>query len=164
MRALAAVCLLVSLAASALAATVVEAAQTNAVRIVTDGKSDWRIVSPSAKAPGVDWAAKELQKYLRQMTGCALPIGGREGSKPAFVIGLRDKLAPADRALLPPPAPRQDQMVAPVLVGRGHILGGQSKRGEAFGSESAELGHPVAVTGEAVDADHLPQHLQGRGH
>jgi hypothetical protein len=24
--------------------------------------------------------------------------------------------------------------------------------------------HPVAVPGETVDADHLPQHLQGGGH
>ena len=91
MRALATVCLLVSLATSAWIATAAEATHTNAVSIVSARKSDWRIVSPSAKAPGVEWAAKELQKYLRQMTTCELPIAGRLGSKPAFVIGLRQR-------------------------------------------------------------------------
>ena len=89
-------------------ATAAEAAQTNAVGIVSAGKSDWRIVSPSAIAPGVDWAAKELQKYIHQISGCELPIAKRPGSKPTLVIGLRDKLSPADRALLPPAAAGYD--------------------------------------------------------
>src|ERR1039457_430897 len=99
MRALVTACLLVSLAAPTPAATASEATQTNAVGIISARKSDWRIVSLSAKAPGVDWAAKELQKYFHQITGCELPMTKRPGSKPAFVIGLRDRLSPADRAL-----------------------------------------------------------------
>src|ERR1035441_10230931 len=108
MRALVTACLLVSLAAPTPAATASEATQTNAVGIISARKSDWRIVSLSAKAPGVDWAAKELQEYIRQISGCELPIAKRSGSKPALVIGLRDKLSPADRALLPPAAPGYD--------------------------------------------------------
>ena len=77
MRALATVCLVVSFAAWAMTATAAEAAQTNAVGIVAAGKSDWRIVSSSATVPGVDWAAKELQKYIGQISGCELPITRR---------------------------------------------------------------------------------------
>jgi hypothetical protein len=35
---------------------------------------------------------------------------------------------------------------------------------KALGGESAKPVYSVAVPGETVDADHLPQHLQGGGH
>jgi hypothetical protein len=132
------VCLLVPIVASALAATAIESNQTNAVRIVSACKTDWRIVSPSATAPGVDWAAKELQKYLRQMTGCELPVAGRPGSKSAFVIGLRDKLSRADRALLPPPAPGYDGYAIVIRPAAGKtsariVIAGDNGRGVIYG-------------------------------
>src|ERR1035438_5573482 len=54
-------------------------------------------------------------------------------------------------------------MVAPCLIGRGNVLGGEPQWRKAFGGESAEPVHALAVPGETVDADHLPQHLQGSG-
>src|ERR1039458_3238893 len=54
-------------------------------------------------------------------------------------------------------------MVAPRLIGRGNVLGGEPQRREAFGGESAEPVHALAIPRETVDADHLPQHLQGGG-
>src|ERR1035441_1870140 len=83
MRAPATVCLVVLFAASALRSTATASAQTNAVAMVSARKSDWRIVSPSATAPGVDWAAKELQHYIRQISGCELPIAKQTGSNTA---------------------------------------------------------------------------------
>ena len=133
MRTLASAGLLVWLMAS-----VAEAAETNAVGIVTAGRSEWRIASPSAASPGVDWAASELQKYLRQMTGCQLPITKRAGSKPAFVIGLRDKLSPADRGLLPPSAPGYDGYAIAVQPAAGKapariVIAGDNGRGVIYG-------------------------------
>ena len=134
MRALALVCLLASLAAAAGD----DGIHADAVTIVTARKSDWRIVSPSAAAPGADWASRELQRYLHQMSGCELPIGGRPGSKPVFVIGLRAKLSRADRALLPPPAPGYDGYALVVRPAAGKtpariVIAGDNGRGVIYG-------------------------------
>ena len=134
MRALALVCLLASLAAAAGD----DGTHADAVTIVTARKSDWRIVSPSAAAPGADWASRELQRYLHQMSGCELPIGGRPGSKPVFVIGLRAKLSRADRALLPPPAPGYDGYALVVRPAAGKtpariVIAGDNGRGVIYG-------------------------------
>ena len=67
-------------------------------------------------------------------------------------------------ASIRPPTPRQDQMIAPILVGGRNKLGSESQRREVFGGEPAQPVHAIWVGGEAVDADHLPQHFQGRGH
>jgi hypothetical protein len=138
MRALAIFCLIASFATSALTTAAAEATQTNAVGIVSARKSDWRIVSPSATVPGVDWAAKELQKYLRQMTGCELPIGGKRGSRPAFVIGLRDKLPRTDRELLPAPAPGYDGYAIAIRPAAGNtpariVIAGDNGHGVIYG-------------------------------
>jgi hypothetical protein len=126
------------LAAPTPAATASEATQTNAVGIISARKSDWRIVSLSAKAPGVDWAAKELQKYFHQITGCELPMTKRPGSKPAFVIGLRDRLSPADRALLPPAEPGYDGYAIAVCAPAGKtpahiVIADDNGRGVIYG-------------------------------
>jgi len=134
MRELAIVCLLASLAAAAGD----QGTPSDAVTIVTAPHSDWRIVSPSATAPGVDWAVKELQKYLFQMTGCELPIVTRPGSKPTFVIGLRARLSRADRALLPPPAPGYDGYAIVVNPAAAKtpariVIAGDNGRGVIYG-------------------------------
>src|ERR1035441_5253751 len=139
MRALAAACLVVSIAVSAMTAPAAEAAQTNAVGIVAAGKSDWRIVSSSVTVPGVDWAAKELQKYILQMSGCELPIAKRPGSKPALIIGLRDKLSLADRALLPPTAPGYDGYAIAVCAPAGNTPAHIVIRSEEHTSELQSL-------------------------
>ena len=107
--------------------------------MVSAGKSDWRIVSPSAIAPGVDWAAKELQKYIHQISGCELPIAKRPGSKPVLIIGLRDKLSPADRALLPPAAPGFDGYAIAIQPSAGKtlarvVVAGDNGRGVIYGA------------------------------
>ena len=66
-----------------------EQAQPEVVGIVADGKSDWRIVCPPPASPGVNWAARELQKYVLQISGCKLTIVQRTRGKPALAVGLR---------------------------------------------------------------------------
>jgi hypothetical protein len=72
------------------------------------------------------------------MSGCELPIGGRPGSKPVFVIGLRAKLSRADRALLPPPAPGYDGYALVVRPAAGKtpariVIAGDNGRGVIYG-------------------------------
>ena len=81
------------------------------MKIAEGRASDWRIVCPLPASPAINWAAKELQKYLGQMSGCKLPIVTRTRSKPALAIGLRPELSPEDRAALPPP--RRATMATP---------------------------------------------------
>ena len=167
MRASATVCLLVLLATSALTAIAAEATQTNAVGVISARKSDWRIVSPSATAPGLEWAAKELQKYIRQISGCELPMTKRPGSKPAFVIGLRDKLSPADRALLPPSAPGYDGYAIAIRPPTGKtlariVIAGNNGRGVIYGVYDLleRLGcHWFYPTEDAADPEVVP-HLE----
>ena len=114
MRALATVCLLASFAVSVPGADGVSA-RSKTVRIIVNGKSDWRIVCPPPGSPRIDSAARELQRCLQQSSGCKLPIVQRVRRKPALAIGLRPELSPDDRAVLPPPAPGQDAYAVAVV-------------------------------------------------
>ena len=50
------------------------AARAGAVRIVEEGRSDYRIVLPAGAIPAERFAAKELVLHLETMTGAKLPI------------------------------------------------------------------------------------------
>ncbi len=57
--------------------------------IVHKNRSNYVIVTPDAKSPAVDYAARELQGFIRQMTGVELPVVAEKnaGRKPAFLLG-----------------------------------------------------------------------------
>ena len=57
--------------------------------IVHNGRSDYQIVTPEVKSPAIDYAAKELQGFIKQMTGVQLPVVSETnaGRKPAFLLG-----------------------------------------------------------------------------
>ena len=138
MRSLAILSLLIPLFSSPPAVTHAAAAPTNTVGIVAARKSDWRIVSASAGSPQVDWAATELQRYARQITGCELPIARRQSRRPAIVLGLREELSPADRALLPLPATGYDGYAIAVHPAVGKtaariVVAGGNQRGVIYG-------------------------------
>ena len=106
--------------------------------VVENHKSAWQIVSPAPGSPGVNWAAQELQKYVRQMARCELPLVSKTRGQPAFVIGLRNELSPEDRALLPPAAKGYDgyaiAIQPPGRKTRGLIvIGGDNGRGAIYG-------------------------------
>jgi hypothetical protein len=57
--------------------------------ITHNGRSSYLIVTPDAKSSAVDYAAQELQGFLRQLTGVDLPVVAEKnaGRKPAFMLG-----------------------------------------------------------------------------
>jgi len=136
MKALAMVCLLGWSTVSTPVAA--EQAQPQVVGIVADGKSDWRIVCPPPASPGVNWAARELQKYVRQISGCKLTIVQRTRGKAALAVGLRRELSPDDRAALPPSAPGYDGYAIAVVPATRKsparvVIAGDNTRGVIYG-------------------------------
>lgn len=71
-----------------LLATAMGAAARTA-KVVHDGRSEYRIVTPDEASTTVKHAATELQSYLRQITGMKLPVlpESKAGSNPAFLLG-----------------------------------------------------------------------------
>lgn len=136
MKMLALICLLLGSAISTPGAA--DQPQLRVVDIVAASQSDWRIVCPPPASPGVNWAASELQRYVRQISRCNLTIVQRSRSKPALAVGLRPELAPEDRAALPPPAPGYDgYAVAVVPATRKNparvVIAGDNTRGVIYG-------------------------------
>jgi len=64
-------CLLVLCVAGALLPLTVHA---QSLTLADNGRSDFRIVIAKTPSPSVQWAAEELQKWLKEMTGATLPI------------------------------------------------------------------------------------------
>ncbi len=69
--------------------------------ISKNGRSSWIIVAPKTNSLGVGFAVSELQRYLKQMSGCKFPSASQQKNKAAFIVGLRSELSESDRALLP---------------------------------------------------------------
>ncbi len=108
------------------------------VQIAQDNASEWRIVCPPPASPAIDWGAKELQRYLQQLSGCKLPIAKRVRGKPALAVGLRPELSPDDRAVLPPPARGYDGYAVAVVAGTRKtppriVIAGDNARGVIYG-------------------------------
>ena len=89
------------------------------VTLVENGRTDWRILSPTSSTAGFDFAAKELRRYVQKISGGALRPVGTDDGKPAIVIGLRSGLPPTDAALLPPAAKGFDGYAVAVLPASG---------------------------------------------
>jgi len=108
------------------------------VTIAEGQASDWRIVCPPPASPAINWAARELQRYLVQMRGCKLPIVNRTRSKPALAIGLRPELSSDYRNALPPSAPGYDGYAVAVVPATRKtpariVIGGDNSRGVIYG-------------------------------
>jgi hypothetical protein len=79
----------------------------------------------------VNFAASEFQRYVKQMTGCALPLTQRRQG-PAIVIGLSDNLLEEERKMLPEPREGYDGYRIAVESGR-IIIAGSNARGTVYG-------------------------------
>jgi hypothetical protein len=137
MKVLLGFCFSIPLAIAA-AASAPPSGSVQAVRIIQGRASEWRIVCPPPASPAINWAAKELQRYLRQISGCKLPVVKRTRGKPALAIGLRPELSPEYRAVLPPSAPGYDGYAIAVVPGTRKtpariVIGGDSSRGVIYG-------------------------------
>ncbi len=63
--------------------------------ISMNGHTAYRIVVPRERGAAIDFAALELQRYVREVSGTELPILNEDeaGRGPAFVLGACDRLA-----------------------------------------------------------------------
>jgi len=62
---------------------------TATLTIIKDGASDYHIIVPDDPRPAHEYAAKELQHFLAEMSGVTLPIGreSQAAKAPAFLLG-----------------------------------------------------------------------------
>jgi hypothetical protein len=138
MRAVAVSFFLILFASLLPVATAADPFATNIVKVCETHTTAWRIAAPPPGSPGVDWAVKELQKYLQRMALCKFPVVKTSRGKPALVIGLRNEILPEDRALLPPPASGYDGYAIAVRSATRKtpariVIGGDNPRGVIYG-------------------------------
>lgn len=124
---------------SSIESVAVQVVPPSSVSIVREGKSNWRIASPSLDKPEARWATGELQKYIRRMSGCGLLIVEDAATSPTIVVGLRESLAPSDQALLPAAAKGYDGYAVAVRAENNGcpariVLAGDNSRGMIYGA------------------------------
>jgi len=107
-------------------------AQGRASVIVHDGSSEYQIVTPDRKAPAVAYAARELQRYIHQITGVRLPVVSEKatGDGPAFLLGPCRRSAKA--GLVDAAGKLQEDGVLIKTTGRDIALLGQNDRGNLY--------------------------------
>lgn len=108
------------------------AAQINAANwLFRDGKSDYQIVISSSASTSEKTAAKELQQYIEQMSGCRLPITNdlnTMGNR--IIVGYNARLA----ALTGVPKPeKDDEGFTYKTVGSDLLIWGGAQRGTMYG-------------------------------
>jgi hypothetical protein len=99
--------------------------------IVTNGISDFRIVIPDNAEPVISYAAKELQYFLKEISGAQLPIVamGQAPCGPAFCIGLKQQ---ADPAALEQLGKLNEDGVLIRTAGDNILLLGKDSRGQLY--------------------------------
>ena len=100
--------------------------------IIRNGRSDYQIVTPEAKSSAIEYAAKELQGFIQQMTGVQLPVVSEKdaGRKPAFLLGpcIRSRKA----GLIDQAAQLREDGVLIKTVGKDIALLGRNERGNLY--------------------------------
>jgi len=100
--------------------------------LVAAGKTDYRIVVPDKPSPVHEYAAKELQDFLAEMSGVRLPVirEGQSGQGPAIRLGA---IAGIDRkAFSGQLGQLKEDGVLIKTVGRDLVLMGQNDRGQLY--------------------------------
>lgn len=111
----------------------------SAVTLAEHGKSAWQIVTPHPEALGTSWACQELKRYIREISGCDLPVAEAAAKGPAIVIGLREGLPAAEKALLPAAAKGYDGYSIAIRAATADaparvVIGGDNPRGVIYGA------------------------------
>jgi hypothetical protein len=100
--------------------------------IADNGSSSYQIVVPDKRSPAVDYAANELQHFIKEITGAALPVvaESKAGSSPAFVIGSCERVKKT--GLIEQAAKLKEDGVLIKSVGADIVLLGQNERGQVY--------------------------------
>ena len=108
------------------------AIQTNAANwLFRDGKSDYKIVISASASTFEKTAAKELQQYIEQMSGCLLPItNDLNTSSPRVIVGYNARLALLTGTMEPA---ANDESFTYQTVGKDLLIWGGSQRGTMYG-------------------------------
>ena len=108
------------------------AIQTNAANwLFRDGKSDYKIVISASASTSEKTAAKELQQYIEQMSGCLLPItNDLNTSSPRVIVGYNARLALLTGTTEPA---ANDESFTYQTVGKDLLIWGGSQRGTMYG-------------------------------
>lgn len=108
------------------------AIQTNAANwLFRDGKSDYKIVISASASTSEKTAAKELQQYIKQMSGCLLPItNDLNTSSPRVIVGYNARLALLTGTMEPA---ANDESFTYQTVGKDLLIWGGSQRGTMYG-------------------------------
>ena len=96
-----------------------------------DGKSDYKIVVSAFASPSEQTAAKELQQYIEQMSGCQLPITNdlnTTGNR--IIVGYNARLAALTGVQKPE---KDDEGFTYKTVGNDLLIWGGAQRGTMYG-------------------------------
>lgn len=99
-----------------------------AITLAENGRSDYQIVVPNKRPPVTDYAAKELQHFLREISGVELPIvtENKAGSGPAILLGKCRRVKNVDTSKL-----KADGVLIE-SIGEDIVLLGQNERGQLY--------------------------------
>lgn len=104
------------------------------ITVISEGRSDWRIVNASGGSKACAFAASELRDYLKKISGAELPVTNETPGTPSIVLGLRGDLPDADIAPLPAAAKGYDGFSIAIDRGGNRIvIGGDNERGVVYG-------------------------------
>ncbi len=119
-------------AVSASLLVMLSAFQVGAMEIVKYGRSDYKIVIPDVKSPSVGYASKELQHYLKQITGVQIPIVSESAAEggPAFYLGRSKRNL--DAGLVKEAGKLREDGVLIKSSGNDIALLGQNERGNLY--------------------------------
>lgn len=99
--------------------------------VIADGISDYKIVVPEAPSPATNYAAKELQYFLTEITGVELPIvsQSKAAGSPSILIGINSR---TDETVSKELSKLAADGVLIKTSGRNIILLGSNERGQLY--------------------------------
>ena len=110
----------------------VTATPSGTISLITDGRSDYRIVMPAKASPAVEYAAREFQSFLEQMSGVILPLISENdaGDAPSILIGPCEKTRKT--GLIAEAARLREDGILIRSLGNHIALLGQNERGHLY--------------------------------
>lgn len=131
--------------------------QASPLVLAKSGRSNYRIVVPDKNAPVVEYAAAELQHFVREMSGVTLPIvtESKAGNGPAILLGASERVR--GMALGNSLGKLSEDGVLIRTVGQDIVLLGQNDRGQLY-SVYVLLEHFLGVRFLAKDCTVVPKH------